>query len=241
MQEQGKIFVAAALAAGGALLLSRQMRSMSPASAWVAERAIEGEGRRRPGGLGAVAALTIGGLLLSRQLKKARQLGFQSTVNESIEVEVPLSTAYNQWIQFEEFPRFMESVQEVTRLDNTHLHWRANFAGKTKEWDAEITEQIPDERIAWRSTGGVSNAGVVRANAWRDTDFDTRPQNAHKPTGKIVDGRWLPVGAMVKDLDLLKLERGTGARRILKNVGDRFAPGREPRPSQIGLPQPSDI
>jgi uncharacterized membrane protein len=168
MQEQGKIFVAAALAAGGALLLSRRMRSMRPASAWVAERAIEGEGRRRPGRLGAVAALTIGGLLLSRQLRKARQLGFQSTVNESIEVEVPLSAAYNQWIQFEEFPRFMESVQEVTRLDNTHLHWRANFAGKTKEWDAEITEQIPDERIAWRSTGGVSNAGVVTFNRIAD-------------------------------------------------------------------------
>jgi uncharacterized membrane protein len=113
-----------------------------------------------------VAALAVGGLLLSKQMKKtrrlgSRQLGSMSSVDESIEVNVPVSTAYNQWTQFEEFPRFMDSVQEVKQLDDTHIHWRANVAGKTKEWDAEITEQIPDQRIAWRSTGGVYNAGAV--------------------------------------------------------------------------------
>ncbi|MDQ6881779.1 MAG: SRPBCC family protein [Pseudomonadota bacterium] len=84
-----------------------------------------------------------------------------STVEQTIVVGVPVSTAYNQFTQFEEFPRFMETVEQVDQVDNTHLHWRAVVAGKTKEWDAEITEQVPDQRIAWRSTSGVKNSGVV--------------------------------------------------------------------------------
>ena len=84
-----------------------------------------------------------------------------STIEKSIEVNVPVRTAYNQWTQFEEFPRFMEGVQEVKQLDNTHLHWKAQIAGKDKEWNAVITEQRPDERIAWKSTDGAKNAGVV--------------------------------------------------------------------------------
>jgi len=83
------------------------------------------------------------------------------TIEKSIEVEAPLNTVYNQWTQFEQFPRFMEGVQEVRQLDDKHLHWVAAVGGKKKEWDAEIVEQIPDERIAWRSTSGVPNAGVV--------------------------------------------------------------------------------
>ena len=84
-----------------------------------------------------------------------------ASVVESIDVEVPVSTAYNQWSQFEEFPRFMEGVKSVTQKDDTHLHWIAEVAGKEKEWDAEITEQHADERVAWRATSGAENAGVV--------------------------------------------------------------------------------
>jgi uncharacterized membrane protein len=84
-----------------------------------------------------------------------------STIEESIELEVPVRTAYNQWTQFEEFPRFMEGVEAVRQLDDTHLHWVAEIAGARREWDAEITEQLPDDRIAWRSTDGTGNAGVV--------------------------------------------------------------------------------
>ena len=84
-----------------------------------------------------------------------------STIEESIEVQVPVRTAYNQWTQFEEFPRFMEGVEEVRQLDDTHLHWKADVAGQEREWDAEITEQHPDERVAWKSTGGAQHAGVV--------------------------------------------------------------------------------
>ena len=84
-----------------------------------------------------------------------------STIEKSIDVDVPVRTAYNQWTQFEEFPRFMEGVERVEQLDDQHLHWVANVAGKHEEWNARITEQRPDERVAWTSEGGARNAGVV--------------------------------------------------------------------------------
>lgn len=84
-----------------------------------------------------------------------------ANVEKTIDVDVPVRTAYNQWTQFEEFPQFMEGVKEVRQLDDTHLHWVAEIKGKTEEWDAEITEQTPDERIAWTNIDGAGNAGVV--------------------------------------------------------------------------------
>ncbi|MPS47427.1 SRPBCC family protein [Methylobacillus sp.] len=82
-------------------------------------------------------------------------------IEKSIEVNVPAQVAYDQWTQFEDFPLFMDGIVEVTQLDDTHLHWKADVAGQRKEWDAEITEQIPGKRIAWRSISGARNAGVV--------------------------------------------------------------------------------
>src|SRR5438093_11218955 len=82
-------------------------------------------------------------------------------VEQSIEVNVPVETAYNQWTQFESFPQFMEGVKEVNQLDDTHLRWRAEIGAKEKEWTAEIIEQLPDERISWRSTSGARNDGTV--------------------------------------------------------------------------------
>jgi uncharacterized membrane protein len=84
-----------------------------------------------------------------------------ASVVESIDVKVPVSTAYNQWTQFESFPEFMEGVKSVAQTDDTHLHWVAEVGGAEKEWDAEITEQHPDERVAWTATSGAENAGVV--------------------------------------------------------------------------------
>src|SRR3970282_977037 len=75
-------------------------------------------------------------------------------VTKTIEVDVPVRTAYNQWTQFEEFPKFMEGVHEVHQLDDRRLHWRAEVAGKEEEWEAEIREQIPDEKIIWTRNGG---------------------------------------------------------------------------------------
>ena len=84
-----------------------------------------------------------------------------ASVSETVEVDVPLQTAYNQWTQFEDFPNFMENVESVTQLDDTHLRWVAEWGGDRKEWEAEIYEQVPDERIAWRSMGGVQQSGIV--------------------------------------------------------------------------------
>jgi uncharacterized membrane protein len=84
-----------------------------------------------------------------------------ASVSESIEVDVPVQTAYNQWTQFEEFPRFMEDVESVTQLDDAHLRWVAEVGGKRHEWKAEITHQEPDRRIAWRALDGKYVSGEV--------------------------------------------------------------------------------
>jgi len=84
-----------------------------------------------------------------------------ATIEKSIDVEAPISTVYNQWTQFEEFPQFMEGVEQVTQLDDQRLRWVANVGGKRKEWYACITEQLPDERVAWTSEGGTFTSGVV--------------------------------------------------------------------------------
>jgi uncharacterized membrane protein len=86
-------------------------------------------------------------------------------VRESIEVNVPVSTAYNQWTQFEEFPRFMDGVEAVKQTEDTKLHWVAEFGGKHHEWDAKIVEQEPDQRIAWSSVDGKNTGGVVTFQA----------------------------------------------------------------------------
>src|SRR5687767_10668345 len=74
-----------------------------------------------------------------------------ATVEKSIQIDLPVRTVYNQWTQFEEFPEFMEGVEKVEQIDDTHLHWQAEIAGVTREWDAEIVDQEPDQRISWRS------------------------------------------------------------------------------------------
>ncbi len=84
-----------------------------------------------------------------------------STIEQSIEVDVPVSTAYNQWTQFESFPRFMEGVDEIRQISDTRNHWITEIAGVKREFDTEITEQHPDERIAWKAVDGADHAGVV--------------------------------------------------------------------------------
>ena len=83
-------------------------------------------------------------------------------VEESIQVDVPVSTAYNQWTQFEDFPHFMGGVKEVQQQGDQRLHWVAEIAGVRREWDAAILEQVPDTKIAWAATSGATNAGAVR-------------------------------------------------------------------------------
>ena len=106
-----------------------------------------------------------------------------STIEKSIDVNVPVHTAYNQWTQFKEFPRFMEGVREVRQLDDKHLHWCATVGGKEKEWDAEIVEQVPDQRIAWRNTTGARNAGVVTFHRLAENTTRVRVQLDYEPEG----------------------------------------------------------
>jgi uncharacterized membrane protein len=108
-----------------------------------------------------LTALALGGALLAKQMNKSRSGQSDSSVREEIDVNVPVRVAYDQFTQFEEFPRFMESVQEIKQLDDKRLHWRATVAGKPIEWDAEITEQIPDNKISWHSISGTPNGGTV--------------------------------------------------------------------------------
>jgi uncharacterized membrane protein len=82
-------------------------------------------------------------------------------IEESFVVDVPVSTAYNQWTQFEEFPKFMEGVESVKQIDDTRLHWVAEIGGKREEWDAEIVEQQPDRKISWRVLDGYHSSGTV--------------------------------------------------------------------------------
>ena len=95
-----------------------------------------------------------------------------ASVESSIDVNVPVTTAYNQWTQFEDFPEFMEGVEYVHQIDDTHLRWAAEIGGEREEWEATITEQTPDQRIAWTSTSGKDNAGVVTFH--RIDDMTTR-------------------------------------------------------------------
>ena len=84
-----------------------------------------------------------------------------SRFQESITIAVPVRVAYNQWTQFEEFPKFMDGVERVEQLDDKTLRWTAKVAGREKAWKAEITDQTPDVRVAWKSTEGAENAGAV--------------------------------------------------------------------------------
>jgi len=108
-----------------------------------------------------------------------------STIEKSIEVNVPVRTAYNQWTQFEEFPQFMEGVKEVTQLDEKRLHWKAEIAGQEKEWNAEITEQTPDQRIAWTSRSGAPNGGVVTFHRLSDDKSKVMLQLDYDPQGFV--------------------------------------------------------
>ncbi len=130
-----------------------------------------------------------------------------SSVVESIDVEVPVRTAYDQWTQFEQFPKFMSGVERVDQLDDTRLHWVAKIAGKTKEWDARITEQTPDQRVAWTSTSGAENAGVVTFHRLDDNKTRVTVQMDIDPEGiveNVGDKLGVPGGLVKGDLERFK-------------------------------------
>jgi len=104
-------------------------------------------------------------------------------VEKEIVVGVPVRTAYNQWTQFEDFPQFMEGVKEVHQLDDRRLRWKAEVAGREKEWDAEIREQVPDQKIIWHSTSGAETAGIVHFEPQGAESTKVRLQMSYDPDG----------------------------------------------------------
>ncbi|GAC1655204.1 MAG: SRPBCC family protein [Candidatus Dormibacteraceae bacterium] len=106
-----------------------------------------------------------------------------ASITKEIDVNVPVTTAYNQWTQFESFPQFMTGVKEVRQLDAKRLHWDAEIAGKGEQWDAEITEQIPDTRIAWRSVTGTPQGGAVDFHRVSDSSCQLTVTMDYEPQG----------------------------------------------------------
>lgn len=106
-----------------------------------------------------------------------------ATITSDIDVDAPISTVYNQWTQFEEFPQFMDGVDDIRQLDDETLHWKVSVGGVEREFDARITEQHPDERIAWQSTSGPQQAGVVTFHRLDDDRTRVRMQLEWEPEG----------------------------------------------------------
>lgn len=130
-----------------------------------------------------------------------------STTEQSIDVEVPITSAYGQWTQFEDFPKFMGGVESIRQVDDTHLHWIAVIDGVRREWDAEITEQHPEERVAWRATTGAANAGVVTFHRIDDHTTRILLQLEVEPQGmveKVGDALGVIKRQAVSDLERFK-------------------------------------
>jgi uncharacterized membrane protein len=142
-----------------------------------------------------------------------------SQIQESVDIDVPVSVAYNQWIQFESFPQFMDGVESIVQIDDTHNHWVTNVAGVEREFDTEITEQHPDERIAWHSVGGdVTHAGVVTFHRLSDDQSRVTIQIDWEPKGLLEN-----VGAAV-DADDRKVRADTKKfKEFIENGGSQGA------------------
>lgn len=220
---QGRTLAITALAVVGGLLLSNRMRRTRMTELVVPVRVsspalpVEDSmtAMRMPSAttVTSVSAMLAGGLLVSMLARRMGESRSQSSIEESIELNVPVSTAYNQWTQFEEFPKFMDSVHEVRQLDDKRLHWKADVMGKTIEWDAEIYEQIPDQSIAWRSTSGKRNDGELT--------FDKLSENRTRITLKMAYTPEGPVEAIGGMMGAVSREASSNLRRFKEMIEQR--------------------
>jgi uncharacterized membrane protein len=155
------------------------------------------------------------------------------TIEKTIEVNVAVRTAYNQWTQFEDFPLFMEGVERVQQIDDKNLHWTAEIAGVMRDWTAEIVHQEPDHRVSWRSTGGAKNDGTVSFAAVGSEQtrvtlrLDFEPEGAVETAG---DALRLVQAQAVQDLENFKKfiegrQAETGAWRGSVHSTDEVARG----------------
>lgn|SRR5664279_3094884 len=130
------------------------------------------------------------------------------TVTKEIEVDVPISVAYNQWTQFEDFPAFMSGVKSITQLSDRKLHWEVSVGGVDREFEADVVEQHPDERIAWNSTGDKVHAGVVTFHRISENSTKITLQMDWKPEGFVEKaGEILQIDDMQISKDLAKFKR----------------------------------
>jgi peroxiredoxin len=158
-----------------------------------------------------------------------------SVIHASIEVDVPVRVAYDQWTQFEEFPRFMEGIEQVRQLDETNLHWVARIAGVQREWDAKVTEQIPDQLVAWTSVDGIRNDGLVTFDAMSDRRTEVTLRLDVEPDGvleTVADTLGVIEKRAVDDLGRFKefiedRRRPTGAWRGEVDGGDVIDPDQD--------------
>ena len=141
-----------------------------------------------------------------------------STVEKSVTVNAPVRTVYNQWTQFESFPQFMEGVEAIEQLDDKRQRWRTNIGGKREEFDATITEQLPDQRIAWRSMSGRVHAGVVTFHRLNENETRVMLQMDYQPEGAVEN-----VGNMM----------GIVSRRVERDL-ERFKEFIESRGAETG-------
>jgi uncharacterized membrane protein len=157
-------------------------------------------------------------------------------VSQSVEVSVPVRAAYDQWTQFEQFPQFMDGIEQVNQLDDTHLHWVADIGGRRHEWNAEITEQDPDRRIAWRSTDGHRNEGVVEFEQIEPgvtrikVDFEHETEGLVEKIGSAIGADDLQVKEDLARFKSLVEQRGGAPEGWRGEVAD----GRETNPSGPG-------
>jgi uncharacterized membrane protein len=138
-----------------------------------------------------------------------------SAVEKSVEVEAPVSAVYNQWTQFEEFPRFMEGVKEIRQLDDKHLHWHAEIFGADVEWDAVIMEQLLEHHIAWRSISGPHNTGTVYFEPIDNNRTRITLRMEYEPEGVTQKlGNWLGLFSSRVEGDLERFKKFIESRGI---------------------------
>jgi len=138
-----------------------------------------------------------------------------TTVRETIDVDVPVRTAYDQWTQFESFPEFMEGVEQVRQLDDTRLHWTADIGGQRREWEAKIIEQEPDRRVAWAAVSGTGNAGRVEFTPLSDRRSQVHLVMDYEPEG-LVEKAGAATGAVQRQVknDLERFKQFIEARGV---------------------------
>ncbi len=137
------------------------------------------------------------------------------TIEKYIDVNVPVRTVYNQWTQFEEFPHFMEAIEQVRQLDDTRLHWLANIGGKRIEWDAKISEQVPDKRIVWYSEGEAIHSGMISFSPISTSSTRVTLRIDYEPQGAMESlGDTLGLVSNRVDRDLQRFKRFIEARGV---------------------------